>query len=145
MEIKIEDFYKEGIEPPKCVRCGGVLKPNPEIDSDEEDGTYEFICPECGALHSLLIPEEDERKNYPYWNGNIFVCSFFAEYWRCFWLVTTNGCSFIAYLPRWFSLFWNYGNVRYMSKSHCELFFRKKEKKWIYWLRRRENDSFVSR
>ena len=70
MEIKIEDFYKEGIEPPKCVRCGGVLKPNPEIDSDEKEGTYEFICPECGALHSLLIPEEDDREAYPYWNGD---------------------------------------------------------------------------
>ena len=70
MEIKIEDFYKEGIEPPKCVRCGGVLKPNPEIDSDEDGGTYEFICPECGALHSLLIPEEDDREAYPYWNGD---------------------------------------------------------------------------
>ena len=70
MEIKIEDFYKDGIEPPKCVRCGGVLKPNPEIDSNEKEGTYEFICPECGALHSLLIPEEDDREAYPYWKGD---------------------------------------------------------------------------
>lgn len=70
MEIKFEDFYKDGIEPPKCVRCGGVLKPNPEIDSDEEEGIYEFICPECGAIHTLSIPEDDDRKNYPYWNGD---------------------------------------------------------------------------
>ena len=70
MEIKIEDFYKEGIELPKCVRCGGVLKPNLEIDSDEDEGIYEFICPECGALHTIGIPNEDDRKRYPYWNGD---------------------------------------------------------------------------
>ena len=70
MKIKIEDFYKEGIGSPKCVRCGGVLKPNPEIDFDEEMDIYEFICPECGAIHTLSIPEDDDRMNYPYWNGD---------------------------------------------------------------------------
>ena len=60
MEIKIEDFYKEGIEPPKCVRCGGVLKPNPEIDSDEEDEDQAML-----ASMSQAMPKPNKSDDSP--------------------------------------------------------------------------------
>lgn len=66
-----------------CVRCGSELvKPEEPFDTCEEVISEQYVCPHCGAYHTMTIdPEEDEYdenepvvSSYHGYPGECFRC-----------------------------------------------------------------------
>lgn len=55
----------------KCYRCESELELQPEDYEGEFQEIKKFVCPHCGINYDNLLPEEDERENYHYYNNKV--------------------------------------------------------------------------
>jgi predicted RNA-binding Zn-ribbon protein involved in translation (DUF1610 family) len=58
----------------KCVRCGHDLELINDEESKyplEEEGIKRYMCPYCGVIYDVQIPEDEEKEDYHYYNDKV--------------------------------------------------------------------------